>query len=603
MNVRLFRRSHEAQTGSNLPVRHPSTLRHAGANVRLGELVRGVWLGDAFADDDAPSPPSLPALAVRLGSKFPGVPGGDFEDEFRGQLGEYLGDFDFSPITLDNDPLTTNGTAQDAPLVIALATGVLVRDASQVVACFERQEEATAFLQSAQELVSRLIPEIGVGGWVTQTDGDDGSGMASTTEVFETTTDGSTAVPFDLPDARACQLSKHATAEATIADGKDKIWVTASVKARHAAAHRFNTQASNDVLGMMYDSIFPTVTQRQVTEFASLAKSGLLAVIHADGNSVGKRPQRISAALSQKGIRQGTIFDWSICEAMFLRIRQSVRVAIAEAIGSVADGDDQGQRPRDHIDQRIRLLMQGGDDLLVVCDASIAVPLILKLCERVTHHSSVGIVANEFQGDIHSAFAPLALGIGVAFVKPSLPFRRAHELAEELASSAKRLATNHPGSHVVDWCISKNSWLESPDVSRRNEFATSIGDDEYLLSRRPYLVNAGDSWSLDRLWNDAKRLASDETIARSQLRRLEPALVEGPSSAVIAAQDLPIDLRQQLRKLEYLHPVSGNDLKSSVWKPSPEAARQHSTRLLDLVEMYELARLDRAFSQLQRVAS
>lgn len=73
----------------------------------------------------------------------------------------------------------------------------------------------------------------------------------------------------------------------------------------------------------------------------------------------------------------------------------------------------------------MRLLMLGGDDLVLVCGAPYALPFVRALAKHVREETK------ELPGDK----TPLDIGAGVAIVQASFPFHRAHQLAEQLAES------------------------------------------------------------------------------------------------------------------------------------------------------------------------
>ena len=595
-----------------------------GANVMLGELVRGLWERDPddsskgrFFDQPTERPASLPALAVRCGSGFPRDADQEeewFQEVWRERLGEKIigteSHRQLCESDREADPIRSGKVVQDDPFEIAIRTGVLVRDASRVEAVFPDEPSARHFLRSARDFLFGTVPEIDAACSLWKVDGDDGSGTGVSDELDSIPMPEGSVATMDLPDAKTCELSRHALAETRIwAPDGEQVSVTTSVRRRHEAALRFNQAKTTDIMGLMHEAIFTadqwrlTDDQRPVTEFSQLARSGLMAVIHADGNGVGKRPGMISDALSKLDppVTRASILEWSVREAMFWNNRRSVRRSLAGSIAELQSGADRNDRPRTDVAKRIRMLMLGGDDILVVCDAPLAIPLILRAADLLDDYSRFEPKADQF----HEAFAPLTLGIGIAFVSPSLPFRRANELAEQLAGSAKRLAGSQPSCHVIDWCISKTSWIESPAISRRNEFmvnALAAEDPEaaesqdYLLSARPYTLLANDDsrsdtpWSLSRIWKDATELAQMHLIARSQLRGLEDAFAAGPGSAVLAAYDLPTRLRNELLRRGYLFDIKDSSLMDAVWEPVVGRAMQ--TRLLDLVELYEVARLD-----------
>ena len=136
-----------------------------GANVLLGELTRGIW--DASnrsfkggSKDDPDPAPSLPALATRMGSCFPGD--GDFQLNLQCMLESTIGAENFSAFTAENDPLKYEDQSQDDPLQIAFDTGVLVRDASRLEAIFASEHAAASFISAARKWIGAQIPEIAV---------------------------------------------------------------------------------------------------------------------------------------------------------------------------------------------------------------------------------------------------------------------------------------------------------------------------------------------------------------------------------------------------------------------------------------------------------
>ena len=570
-----------------------------GANVCLGEVGRGV-LENENSNRFSSSPTSLPSLATDCGARFPG--GEDLTIRLLTELEKVFGADDFSFIREEDDvpdPLVIGEKPQDRPLELAIETGILVRDASRIEAIFPNKDAAESFVEKSRCLLNLELPGVNLSAVITEISDSVETGGTSESNSWKIWPKYTSEIPFDLPDGVACEWSPHALAEDTISyTDKDKrrkeIFVSESVKRRREAALRFNQGKSRDVLGMMNSSIFSKLDlskQEVITDFKALAGSNLLAVIHADGNQVGRRVSLINRYLNSRlEIARGSASDWLFREAFFYRNRKGVRCAIAKAWKGLFEGTAAIASEKEVYDQ-VRMLMVGGDDILIACDARLAIPFVLEMCRALTDFTGIETKIDDPQ--LAAAYKPLTLGIGIAFVQPSFPFIQAHQLAEELAKSAKRLAADKPDQHVVDWAFSKASMKDSLVASRCRDYLLRDSEFTFSMNCRPYQV-LGESNSLEQLWGDAVQLQNcpSSTISRSQLRTLEEGFSRGPSSALVAAYELPAKMRRKLTEMGYLgEPNFGQsvDPLEFVWSTAQSGFRE--SHLIDLMELFELARL------------
>ena len=223
-------------------------------------------------------------------------------------------------------------------------------------------------------------------------------------------------------------------------------------------------------------------------------------------------------------------------------------------------------------------MMLGGDDLVLACDAPKAFDLVKDLCRRVG-------AADRNSGKKFS------LGVGIAIVKASFPFHRAHALAEQLAASAKvkwRVCfgqnANNPLS-VVDWLVTSEAWHDDLEATRVRDAVKVVevnGTPERLiLSRRPYFVESApkvqnDPNSLTGLLSIRNNLLSSK-VARSQIMHLCDTLPLGKRQGIEAVRDLPEPVRLALAPV-----LCG----SSPWDA------HGTTGLLDLLDIHEILKLD-----------
>lgn len=462
------------------------------------------------------------------------------------------------PIAVHDDPAVRDNPAQD------LRDGIVARDGGHFEAEFASKEAAQAFAAAAQELIERELPGLRYRIFV-----DD--------QVQPTT---SRFVSSELPMLSVCEWTGHGLASASVRQGIDVSEVSVDAAMRHRSARLAENGKAQDIATLLTAS----TSLRQYSrprDFEALAGNGYLAVIHADGNGVG------GEAPSDQVLRA----------RFFHRNRVLVRAAIAKAVNNVVPLPDvDGVTPI----APMVILMIGGDDILVVCRAAIALRFVVELSTALENGQSGGST-DEFH---------LTLGVGVAIGRPSLPFHRLHAIAEQLAASAKRRVRGvdrERSCSVVDWAVYTNAWADDPGDVRRRDWVRGPADRPRVLSRRPMPVlqrsrqlqgaapePAGNETcvagtatagqrkrALDTLQGLVEGAALLEGAARSQLRWLAEQLNRGETLTDLTYRRLTPDSRRALQ----------NAGITEIWSGGEDTNTPRSTSLLDLVEVYEIGRL------------
>ena len=547
-----------------------------GANTLLGEVLRGRKGTDDFATGES----SLPELARKHGASKPEV---GFPEQFGFELntGDPLGKLD--------DPET------------AYQQGILARDGGHFHAVFPKEDQANDFIIAARQLIGRELPGLLLTSKNIPLEWTENHWKVLKEQNDEQANPGED--PFDLPQQQVCRVTGQGPA-ATIDDRQ--VPISSAVNAKHRAADRFDGDGTHDIVGLLKAPILsrlkPKIQQKKYpfpNEFEELARtSGYLAVIAADGNGIGRRSGDWCKRSSDADFFKREAWG----EQFFYSMRTAVRQALVDALVWVF------QPVAEHLPVNrqlpFRLLMQGGDDLLLVCDAVYASPFVVAYAQRLRDHPLV---------DESSNFDPkgepgVHVGVGMAVVKKTFPFHRAHALAEQLAASAKRLyrslGHSEKGS-VVDWLAISEAWHEEVREVRSEDavrcFRVGDKNETLILSRKPYrileLPNTGSrADSLEQLLSQARTMANwqrargDETrVARSQLIGLGEAASQGRLQADWAVQLLPEEIR---RRLESGILCDGGEKavpRWSLWHPG--RSETWSTTLLDFLELYELERL------------
>jgi hypothetical protein len=325
--------------------------------------------------------------------------------------------------------------------------------------------------------------------------------------------------------------------------------VSLDVARRHEAATRTEDGTAADLASLLAAKT-RLKTLKRAHELKDLVGSGYLALIHADGNSVGSGAGERDAERAR----------------FFHRNRVLLRRAVQKAI-DVTCKKEMRQAP-------LIPLMLGGDDFLLVCRAEIALPFVVELCQ------ALAALQREDGGGFE-----LTLGAGAVFAKHTIPIHRLHEVAEQLVSSAKRRFrgfkdAGERGRSVVDWAVYSTAWVVDPEEVRRRDWLRGKGQNLRVLSQRPVDALGEGLGTLQGLLHGARNL---EKAPRSQLRYLVDQLPRGCALSELAFAELAKEARGALEQAGVKAP----------WRRASNNG-PWLTELLDLVEISEIARLGRS---------
>lgn len=421
----------------------------------------------------------------------------------------------------------------DDPAAVYRENGVMVRDGGHFIATFADAKSARNFVERAYECITERLPGI----------------------LVEARIDGErVALPVhgeSLFQHSGFQVSRNLGNRPAEKRGIKGQFVSAEEQQLEERGRTFRDQPT-DLIGILEQAqVIPCADEPPQSLTDITGQEGYLALIHADGNSVGKRYgewQQVGLANTSGLAREAH------GERIFHSMRVAVRRALVQALEHVFK-----QAP-----QRYQLLMLGGDDLLLACSAELALPFVCAYAKALDQYPLCD-------------GAPLSIGAGVAIAKASFPFHRLHSMAEALADSAKQRFRAEPDvGSVVDWHISTNAWVDDPIAERRAESLTNNA----VLSNKPYPVQG--KRSLAELIAQTEGLKQSPDVARSQLRRLVEILRQGPHLAELGWLELPTKMRLTLAG--NLRPFDHE---------GPFRATQEGIRMSVLPDLVELLEIDR----------
>ena len=275
------------------------------------------------------------------------------------------------------------------------------------------------------------------------------------------------------------------------------------------------------------DPVSPPEGWEYPREFEVLAgnQDNFIAVVHIDGNSMGKRVQSVYA-------KSGT--DWNDCCVRLRRFSEGIESDFNDALRAMVEEVSRACPVR-FPELPVRPVILAGDDVCFVTAGNIGLE-----CARIfLEHLSTK--TNCECEDPYSACA------GVALVHKKFPFHRAYDLAEELCSNAKKFgAALDPECRVsaMDWHIEFGELRDSL-AELREDYLT---EDRNRMELRPVAV----LWPQEckdpdvRTYQFVRTLCcsiqeNSGEVARSKIKELRQAFRQGVTATRYFMHDKQIE--------------------------------------------------------------
>jgi len=296
---------------------------------------------------------------------------------------------------------------------------------------------------------------------------------------------------------------------------------------------------------------------------ASSMKKGHLALVYADGNSMGKLIKTIVSSDSF------AFFSKTVDTA----IRESCHEALFE-VGVGSDGVAD-------------ILLLGGDDLLVCLNADAALRFSILAAKKFEEKT-----CSVFAGD--PAKAPkklkgkgLTISFGIVFAKSHTPFSLLLDQAEQLLKSAKKTGSEDKRSQgyyaptYIDFhFFSRYSQTDVADSRKKFLHISDSNGVPVVLHQRPYSLEG-----IDAL-NDHAQAILNTRVSRSRLKRLGRAPFLGVMNGTLECLQLIGRTKIENQKKSIWDALDTFGCANQVpWKGTKGETK--STMLVDLLEIAE----------------
>lgn len=250
-------------------------------------------------------------------------------------------------------------------------------------------------------------------------------------------------------------------------------------------------------------------------------RSSFIAVVHIDGNAMGKRVEELRKKYENE--------PWEKYKAILKEFSESIdqdfKASYREMTERIARSLEHGAAEKLDLKENyfpVQKIILAGDDVCFVAEGRIGLEAARIFIEQLSQKS------NKQDHENYTACA------GVAIVHQKYPFYKAYELAEMLCSNAKKSIAEY-GQDVkacaIDWHIEFGELTDSIEELRKN-YRTA---DENFLELRPYLLWAEPDVlkkepirRYENFKNFLEQIQQEKfSYARGKLKEFREALKEG----------------------------------------------------------------------------
>ena len=257
-----------------------------------------------------------------------------------------------------------------------------------------------------------------------------------------------------------------------------------------------------------------------------------IAVVVLDGNKMGKKIEKFRDDFKKQHGEVNEVFNLEYKKRLRLlseEIDRNFQESVKAMISYLSSNLDEIKKKVISVEETqigneivlpIRPLILAGDDICFVTDVRIGIALTERLLTEIEKPD------RKVQG------LPLHACAGIAMVKTSYPFYRAHELAESLCSNAKGVlpADDSSDASVLDFHLVQGEIEGSIKEIRREKY-----NHGKLTSKPFYLRDNGKnnclSWFKNRLSQYASGIFYGKKVGKSTIKEYRDALSEGEGAA------------------------------------------------------------------------
>lgn len=237
----------------------------------------------------------------------------------------------------------------------------------------------------------------------------------------------------------------------------------------------------------------------------SREQSSYIAVVHADGNSMGQRFEDLIEKFSDTAQNRDCL---NALRDLSLRVEAAGRAALTTTVQRMVAAFATSEQTQVNDELRLflaglsqidampvlpfRPIVFGGDDVTFVCDGRLGLPLAALYLEEFER------AARQHMPEMD---VPVHACAGIAIVKAHYPFARAYTLSEALCKNAKRAVKDHcmTDTSALDWHFATAGITGSIGAIRQREYLIQEGATRKRLDMRPISLRPP---GMERSWRN-----------------------------------------------------------------------------------------------------
>lgn len=271
-------------------------------------------------------------------------------------------------------------------------------------------------------------------------------------------------------------------------------------------------KANSELVTKAIGAVLPKSFECPTNFNALTGKNNWIAVLHADGNSLGKVVMAI-------GGRVDVFSEFS--KKLEEATQNATRLACKAIFDTHQETFSKGVFP-------FRPIILGGDDLTIICRGDLAITFareFLVQFEAQTHRLLGSLIS---KAGLH--MDRLTACVGISFIKGSYPFYYGYRLAEDLCTRAKKISGVLAQGGVQESCLMfhkvQDSYIDTFDnIEKRSAIAENFGP--YFIGENPKKEGFH---TIDQL-NQSIRFLTEYPSLKSNLREWITALYEDEEQA------------------------------------------------------------------------
>lgn len=282
-----------------------------------------------------------------------------------------------------------------------------------------------------------------------------------------------------------------------------------------------------------FAEIIPTGYElvKEIDDLLSSKSKNYVAVVHIDGNAMGKKIKKLSDSIVQK--EDETVKEFNI---RYINAIRKFSLDIARAYeNSFKTMTERIESKKEELEDITRInknkfpvrpLILAGDDVTYVTNGAIGVESARVFIEELKKYEI--IIEDQNLGRLNAC-------AGIAIIKSGYPFIKAYGLCEELCKNAKKAILDDKSiddASALDFHISQGDINCSLHTLRQREY--SFNGEDINLTMKPFFVGEDNQWrnysnfitSLERI----QYAIEEEKVGRNKIKSLRNEFKKGPKS-------------------------------------------------------------------------